>query len=76
MQISKWGNSLAIRLPKQVVDGLALKAGDEVEITLASDRHFLIERDTSRQQAIARMRALRQSLPKGFRFDRADSHER
>jgi antitoxin MazE len=34
MQVSKWGNSLAIRLPAAVVQVLALKEGDEIEITV------------------------------------------
>ena len=32
MQVSKWGNSLAIRLPASVVEALQLKAGDDVEV--------------------------------------------
>ena len=32
MRVSKWGNTLAIRLPASVVRALALKEGDEVEI--------------------------------------------
>jgi len=30
-QISQWGNSLGLRIPKHIVDGLALSANDEVE---------------------------------------------
>ena len=32
MQIAKWGNSLAVRLPAAVVEALELKEGDEIEI--------------------------------------------
>ncbi|MGB9390489.1 MAG: AbrB/MazE/SpoVT family DNA-binding domain-containing protein, partial [Xanthobacteraceae bacterium] len=32
MQVAKWGNSLAIRLPRSVVDILGLKEGDSIEI--------------------------------------------
>ena len=35
MQIAKWGNSLAVRLPARMVQELGLKAGDEIEITAA-----------------------------------------
>ena len=31
MQIAKWGNSLAVRLPARMVQELGLKAGDEIE---------------------------------------------
>jgi antitoxin MazE len=37
-RISKWGNSLAIRLPKPFVDELGLGEGAEVEITLRDGR--------------------------------------
>ena len=33
-RISKWGNSLAVRLPKAFVDELGLAEGSEVELTL------------------------------------------
>ena len=32
--IAKWGNSLAVRLPRQVVDAANLQEGAEVEITV------------------------------------------
>ena len=35
MQVSKWGNSLVIRLPASVVETLQLKEGDEVEVHVA-----------------------------------------
>ena len=30
MQVSKWGNSLAVRLPAAVVEALELKDGDQI----------------------------------------------
>ncbi len=30
MQVAKWGNSLAVRLPAAVVEALGLKEGDEI----------------------------------------------
>ena len=38
MQVSKWGNSLAIRLPAAVVKALELKEGDDIEIRVAGER--------------------------------------
>jgi antitoxin component of MazEF toxin-antitoxin module len=38
MQVSKWGNSLAIRLPASVVEVLGLKEGDDIEIHVAGAR--------------------------------------
>jgi antitoxin MazE len=34
VKVSEWGNSLAIRLPRAVVDQLGLKAGSEAELDL------------------------------------------
>ncbi len=34
VQISKWGNSTAVRLPKAVVDELGLKIGQEIELVV------------------------------------------
>lgn len=76
MQVAKWGNSLAIRLPKAVVDALDLKEGDEIEIEVAGMRRFEIARDRSREEALARLQALKRPLPKGFKFDRNEANER
>ena len=76
LQVGKWGNSLAVRLPAVVVDALNLKEGDDIAIEIASDRHFLVARDPSREQALARLRALARPLPPGFRFSRDDASER
>ena len=34
VQLSKWGNSLGLRLPKAVADELALKPGQTLELTI------------------------------------------
>lgn len=76
MQVSRWGNSLAVRLPRVVVEALDLKEGDEIEIIVAGARTFEVRRDAGRARALARLRALRRPLPKGFRFDRDEANER
>jgi antitoxin MazE len=76
MQVSKWGNSLAVRLPAVVVEALELKEGDQIEVRVAGRREFEISRDCSREVAIERLRKLRRPLPAGFTFDRAATHER
>ena len=76
MQVSKWGNSLAIRLPASVVAALELKEGDEVEVHVVGERAFDIARDTSREQALARIRALRKTLPPDWKFDREEANAR
>jgi antitoxin MazE len=76
MQVAKWGNSLAVRLPKAIVEALRLKPGDDIEIVVAGARRFEVSRDRSREKALARLKALQRPLPKGFRFDRNEANAR
>jgi antitoxin MazE len=76
LQVAKWGNSLAIRLPASVVEALQLKAGDEVEVHVAGERAFDVDRDRSRERALARIRAFRKSLPADWKFDREEANAR
>ena len=76
MQIAKWGNSLAVRLPTAVVEALGLKEGDEIDIKIAGERAFDVELDRSRERALERIRALRRPLPAGWKFDRDEANAR
>ena len=76
MQVSKWGNSLAIRLPASVVEALKLKEGDEIEVHVRGDRTFDIDRDRGRERALARIRGFRKQLPAGWIFDREEANTR
>ena len=76
MQVAKWGNSLAVRLPAAVVEALELKEGDQIEIRIADVRTFEVRRDRSRQDALDKLRKLRRPLPAGFAFDRDDANAR
>lgn len=76
MQISKWGNSLAVRLPISVIDALELKAGDDIEVRVASDRVFEIARKPSVSEILIGLRAFRGKLPADFKFDRDAANER
>ncbi len=76
MQVGKWGNSLAVRLPAAVVEALQLREGDEIEIEVAGPRTFRAGRDTTRDDALDALRALGWRLPPGFRFSRDEANER
>lgn len=76
MQVSKWGNSLAVRLPTNVVQALGLKPGDDIDIHVRGDRSFAVQKSPSPQELLARLRKFRGRLPAGFTFDRAQAHER
>ena len=75
MQVSKWGNSLAVRLPAKLVEQLGLKEGDEVEI-VASDNGLVITRTPDRLELLAALRKFRGMMPADFKFDREDANER
>ncbi|MDP2697468.1 AbrB/MazE/SpoVT family DNA-binding domain-containing protein [Thalassospira sp.] len=76
MQVAKWGNSLAVRLPAAVVEALKLREGDNIDIFVADERTFALSRQLGRDALIERLRAFRGRLPDGFRFDRDDAHAR
>jgi antitoxin MazE len=81
MQIAKWGNSLAVRLPKKVVEELGLKEGDSVEIRAAGKAALDVAREeeiarSKRLEALKRLRKFRGWMPKDFKFDREEAHER
>ena len=76
MQVAKWGNSLAVRLPRSVVEALGLKEGDSIEIHVAGKRTFEIAKAPGAREVLTRLRKFRGRLPAGFRFDRLDAHER
>jgi antitoxin MazE len=76
MQVSKWGNSLAIRIPASIVETLRLKEGDNVEILVEGERTFAIRKAASTRELLERVRKLRGSMPEGFRFDRLEANQR
>jgi antitoxin MazE len=76
MQVAKWGNSLAVRLPAAVVEALGLKEGDEIEIYIADERQFGVSRKPTREELLKRLRAFRGRLPADFKFDRDEANAR
>jgi len=74
MQIAKWGNSLAVRLPAAVVEALELKEGDEIEIFIAGAREMAVSRKPGRDELLKRLRAFRGRLPPDFKFDRDEAN--
>ena len=76
MQVAKWGNSLAVRLPAVVVEALRLKEGDEIEIHVADAREFGVARKPGREDFLNQLRAYRGRLPRDFKFDRQEANAR
>ncbi len=76
MQVAKWGNSLAVRIPAAVVGALSLKEGDDVEIHVAGERVFALGKKPSLRDRLVRLRRFRGRMPKDFHFDRLEANER
>jgi antitoxin MazE len=76
MHISKWGNSLAIRLPAAMVKELELVEGDEVQLSVRGHREFAVSKKPGRNEILAALREYRGRLPKTYKFDRDEANER
>ncbi len=77
MQVSKWGNSLAVRLPKALVDKLGLKPGDELNVVSAEHGVITVEtQEDRRRRALERMAGRNWTRPAGYRFDREEANAR
>jgi antitoxin MazE len=76
MKVAKWGNSLAVRLPRSVVEVLGLKEGDSIEIRVVGPRSFEVGKAPTSKELLARLRKYRGRLPPGFTFDREQAHRR
>ena len=76
MQVSKCDDSLAVRLPAEVVESLDLKEGDEIDIQVTRKREDESEIEITREEAMNRLRARRITLPPGWKFDREEANAR
>jgi antitoxin MazE len=75
MQVAKWGNSLAVRFPANLVAALGLKEGEEVELHLVGERTFEISKKATPPELLAKLRQLRGRLPADFHFNRLEANE-
>jgi len=76
MRVAKWGNSLAIRLPKALVESFGLKAGDEVALSPLPGRAIGVAKVDPGAEFLARMAEFDVPAPDGYRFDRDEANER
>jgi antitoxin MazE len=76
MRVSKWGGSLAVRLPKALVARMGLRAGDELNIVDVIERTLVVEKEERRKAALERLASLNWTLPPNYKFDRDEANER
>ena len=76
MQVLKWGGSLAVRLPKALVEKMGLRAGDELDIVDVAERTLVVQKDDRRKAALERLASRNWALPPDYKFDRDEANER
>lgn len=77
MQIAKWGNSLAVRIPVDVARALDLKEGDDIELrALGDDQYAVVTEQQRRREVIRQIRSMAVKLPDDFKFDREEANAR
>jgi antitoxin MazE len=79
MHLGKWGRSLAVRIPAALVDELALKEGDSIDMdvlgaALRSAQETAVH--ARRDAALEEIRKGRISLPPDWKFDRDEANWR
>lgn len=77
MQVAKWGNSLAIRIPADVVRALGLKEGDHVDLCALDNGQVAVITDKQRREAaVAQLRAMARPLPADWKMTRDEMNAR
>lgn len=76
MNVSKWGNSLAVRLPKKLIEQLGVVEGDEVKLTAAANKTIEVEKIDRRELFLESLKKFNWPLPEGYKFDRDEANER
>ena len=80
MKVSKWGNSLAIRLPAELVEKLGVKEGDELYSIpgMGEEPSVKIARKITREERLRRLEEFRKTVkwPAEYKFDRSEANSR
>ena len=75
MQVSRWGNSLAVRLPARLVRELGLKEGDQIDL-VKDDGAVLVRRQPRASEVLEGLRRFRGKLPGEAQLSRDAANER
>lgn len=76
MKVARWGNSLAVRLPRDLAEELSLREGDEVELRPVGEKRFEVLRDKRKEEALSRIRSMQRPLPPGYKLNRDEIYDR
>ncbi|MBP7338752.1 AbrB family transcriptional regulator [Niveispirillum sp.] len=70
MQLARWDDGLAVRLPEDVMQKLALKKGYEVDIHAARIHMLEVFPKVDAPPLIEKLRSLKGTIPSYLMFDR------
>jgi antitoxin MazE len=76
MQVAKWGNSLAVRLPVAVIDELGLKEGDDIQITVKGKDKMEVEKKRGVEEMLETLNKFSGRVPLDFKFDQQEANAR
>lgn len=75
MRVAKWGNSIAVRLPADLVRELGLKEGDQIDL-VKDDGSIIVRRHPRAEEVLQGLKRFRGKLPKDARLSRDAAYER
>lgn len=75
MQIARWGNSLAVRLPAELVRALGLKEGDQIDLQPGAGG-LTLTRHRRAEEILKSLEMFRGRLLAGARLSRDDANGR
>ncbi len=71
LQVNRWGNSLALRLPNKILKQMHLQEGSKVQVELSDDGRLVVQPSpqasalASREQIITELQAMHKDWPMG-----------
>ena len=75
MQLAKWGDDFAVRLPKEMVEALAGELGEELDVRVQNGS-LRIRRKRTREDVLESLKRFQGWMPEDFKFDREEANAR
>lgn len=77
MKVAKWGNSLAVRLPKETAEALGVSEGDDIAFDHTPEGEVKLRRKRDTIEWIREIRAkYPDRIPADYRYKREDGQRR
>ena len=74
MKVAKWGNSLAVRLPRETADALGVSEGDDIAFDFTPEGEVKLRRMRDTAEWIRHLREKHSGrIPADYKFSRKDA---